>query len=374
VYIVVPIVTDDRALADEAIERLQALWPDWMPNDGDLEVVVLEQIAAFASDAADSAAQVPDAVFVAIAEELHGIQPRPGIQATSTVTFTTTDGETALIPAGTEVDIDGWAFTTDVDATADPSVAGVIITAVVPAADANGLTGDLISMLSAITPVTQVSLDEPTAGGSDEESLIDFRDRAVLELQLQATTLTTTRDYELMALTQTYVGRVLAISDWANRQIVLYVVDPDGVYLTTSMKNQLLAFLNGYRETNWVVSVVDPQMSDIDVTYAVVIYPGSIPESVIAACDDVLENYLDPAEWGQPLSQGEPVEGKWLAEPAVRVNKIIDILGSAPGVNYVKSVTLAGTNGTVQGNGDFLMNGVAPLARLRTPTGTATFS
>jgi hypothetical protein len=103
-------------------------------------------------------------------------------------------------------------------------------------------------------------------------------------------------------------------------------------------------------------------------------YPGFLEDDVVANIDANLELFLDPATWGRPTN--DETESTFLAEPVVRKNKLIDVIGGVQGVNYVVSLTLAdggAGSGTVESNGDYTMNGDNPLARaLPAPTGTAT--
>jgi hypothetical protein len=45
----------------------------------------------------------------------------------------------------------------------------------------------------------------------------------------------------------------------------------------------------------------------------------------------------------------------------VRKNKLIDLIGNVPGVDYVLDVTISGTLGTSQPNGDWQMPGPVAL-------------
>jgi hypothetical protein len=51
-FIEVPIETDADALADNAIDVLQAQWTDWEPNEGDPEVIQIEALSQMAADVA----------------------------------------------------------------------------------------------------------------------------------------------------------------------------------------------------------------------------------------------------------------------------------------------------------------------------------
>src|SRR4051794_30197017 len=131
-FIEVPIVVNAFELADNAIDALSDSWEDWSPNDGDLEVVQIEAIAPMAADAAGVAAVMPAAAFEVILGRLYSVVPQTGTPATATVTFHLIDTTQRTIPEGTEVDIDGFAFSTDNDVTSSgvsTAVVGVPVTA-----------------------------------------------------------------------------------------------------------------------------------------------------------------------------------------------------------------------------------------------------
>jgi hypothetical protein len=229
-FIEVPIETDADTLADNAIDVLQAQWEDWEPNEGDLEVVQIEALSQMAADVADVAAIMPNAAFEAILERLFNVVPQDGTPATGAVTFNLVDTTANLIPAGTEVDIDGFAFSVDDDTptvAGSATVVGVPVTANDNDTDANGLTGETVTLV--------------------------------------------------------------------------------GVF-------------------------------------------------------------LDPTTWGSNLSTPSPTPD---VEPRVRKNKLIDVIGSVTGVDYVIDLTITGSAGSVQSNGDWLMPGVVPIPSPGTITGTA---
>jgi uncharacterized phage protein gp47/JayE len=366
-YITVPITTDAVQLADNAVERLQIAWPGWEPDEGDLELLMIEILAAIAAQTADAAAQVPDAVFAAIADQLHGITQREGTPATTTLSFT---GDSVFVPAATEVDIDGYAFLTDDDGVTPCTVTA---TAIESGAAANGLTGDVVSILSAVDATLEVTVDTVTADGTDDETPAAFRERAVLEMQLQAKTLVTTRDYEIMALSLPTVGRAVCLQDTTNREVEVYVLDPDGAALSAPEQDELAALLESYRSSNWDLVIATNEITQVNVTYEVVAYPGYTEADVIARANVAIADYLDPATWGQATATFSDTQNLWHFEDVVRVNKLIDVIGSVPGVNYVSDIVIAdgGTgSGTVEANGDYTMHGDNPVASANSVSGS----
>lgn len=365
-YIEVPILTNEQTLADDVIDDLQERWDGWEPHDGDLEVVIIEEVAHIGGDVAQTAAQVPPAVFRTIVEELHGLAYIQGEPATTTVTFAIGDTSAGALPAGTEINIDGWAFQTDDDqAVAGTTLAGVSVTAMEVGADGNGLTGENATMVSAVPWVTGVSVDTPTAGGADAETEEEYQDRANLWLQLSSETLVTTHDYELMALiTRPAVKRVLATANTSTRTITVTASTETGDPLPASEKTALLDQYEDYRLSTWTVTTADATKTTITVDYTVHPYPNVDTPTLLSTINGMLAEFLDAGAWGQPQGyQGEQIAtSTWALEPKVRKNKLIDIIGDVEGVNYVVDLTITGSGGSRDANGDWSMPGTVPLA------------
>ncbi|CAB4197562.1 Carbohydrate-binding, CenC-like [uncultured Caudovirales phage] len=338
----VEFTTDEQTLADDAVANLQTTWPTWEPNDGDLEVVLIESVAAMAADVASIAASVPSGVFKEYGQTLVGVEYQPGVSATTTVTFNLVASLGYVIPLGTEIDIDGYAFSVDEDTIVDPgdsAIAGVAVSAVVEGVEANGL-GDSSAMISALAFVQTVTVDDPTSGGIAEETDAEYLNRLTLALRLRAQSLVTTRDYELMALQAPAVGRASA-STTNEREVTVAVTDAEGGTLSAPEKTSLEATFSVYKLVNTIVNVVDPSYVSVPLSYVVKPYSGFDATDLQARIDGVLAEYLSPATWGSPRTISDVDSSIWNAEPIVRVNKLIDMIGSVNGVDYVDSVSLA---------------------------------
>src|SRR4051794_5507225 len=128
-FVSVPITSDSQTLADDAVEVLRDRWEGWEPNDGDLEVVQIEALAPMAQNAAETASRVFPAIFRAYGTDLVGVSYENGTRASTTVTFTLTDTDGHAIPAGSEIDVDGFSFATDAEVVVAP---GLDVAAAVP--------------------------------------------------------------------------------------------------------------------------------------------------------------------------------------------------------------------------------------------------
>jgi hypothetical protein len=373
-YVTLDVVTDQSALADGAISNLQTTWgSDWVPNDGNVEVVLIETLAPFAAEAARNMASMSDAAFIALATKLWGIPFQEGSPAATTVTLTFQDTSSSyFVPAGSEFSLGGYAFSTvlDVYSGNQLTAAGVQVVSNDTGAALNGL--DSTSWANTTLPVwvTQLATEAPTSDGTDPQDNTDYLDYASRELQLRGRMVVTLPDYEIVALDTPGVGRAYAVTDSA-RNVTVYLTDPNGQPVPSTVKTTLQNTYATERLVNVTVTLSDATYSTINVTYAVVAQPGFDTTALVTSVNTNLNQLLSPMGWGA-ISYGQPGAGPstWINDPVVRLNKVIAVIGSSPGVQYVTagSVTINGTAA------DYTMPGVAPLPQPGVMTGTATLS
>lgn len=373
-FVEVEITSDSQSLADGAVERLQGQWIGWEPNDADLEVVQIEALAPMAQNAAETAARVPGTVFRAYGTKLIGRPYDDGQAASTTVRISLLNTNGYTIPVGSEIVIDGFAFDTieDVIVPAGTAVAaGVIVQATEPGVDKNGLAGDVVSMISALAFVTGVTVEAPTAGGTDPEDDEAYQSNLSQDLLLQAKTLVTERDFELWALSYADVGRVVA-THTGNRAITYAMTTLEGEVVPLATKNAIAADFAAYRLVNTVLTFTDPTYTTIDINYTVKALPGFDYADLIARVNAMLRELLSPASYGAPKSGGPGgVTSGWINDPIVRTNLIIDRIGDVEGVAYVVSVAIAGNAGASNAAG-WTMAGTYALPRPGVMTGVAT--
>src|SRR4051812_5388929 len=106
-YIYDPIETDPDALQQAAFDYIQTRWPNWVPDDGNLEAWLIAACARMVAEARDVAADVPISIFRYFGVSIMGI---PYIDATpSTVGSTwvlSSNPAGRTIVSGTLVSID----------------------------------------------------------------------------------------------------------------------------------------------------------------------------------------------------------------------------------------------------------------------------
>lgn len=367
-FVTVPIETDSQTLKQRAVDALKARWPGWTDNDADQEVMQFEAVAPMAADAAAAASRMFPAAFRAFGEKLSGVAYEAGSPATTTASFHLTDTDGPYeIPAGFQVDVDGYAFAVE-DTVVVPNgtdtVSGVVITATGIGAERNDLMGTAVTPIGALSFVEDVVLDLPTGGGTDAETDPAYESRLVIEQRLRAKTLVTPPNFEADALFEPGVGRAIAIKDNA-RNLTVVLTDENGEPVSTAIKDRLNDRWEIYKQVNTTFDMPDATYTDVDVDYTVVIYPGFDPVDLIARVNEVLSSWLAPGVWGRPKNFGDIGTTGWYNETVVRQNKLIDLIGDVTGVNYVDTLTINGVDA------DLALPGVVALTRPGVFTGAA---
>lgn len=370
-YVSITFDTDEAALADDAITNLQATWPDWEANDGDLEVVLIETLAPFAAVAAANAAQVPPAALIAIGTKLYGIPYEQGAPAQTTVTLTFQDNFGGyFVAAGSEFDLSGFAFTTVADITCpagQTQVTGVEVIAGDVGVAFNDLTDADWAAVTLPVWVTDLAVEAATAGGVDPQDDNDYLDMVSRELQLRGRMVVTLPDYEIVAVNTTGVGRAYAETT-ADRDVTVYLTDPEGQPVTALVKAALAATYAQSRLVNVTVALADATYTPVDVDYAVIALANFDLDQLIVSINSALAGALSPTGYGA-VSFGQPGSGplNWQSDNVIRITRLIALIGIVPGVAYV-------VNDSIQINGanaDFTMLGPVALPTPGTFTGTA---
>ena len=212
--------------------------------------------------------------------------------------------------------------------------------------------------------VDTITVEIPTADGTDPEDDLTYQSRVSVEMQLRGQTLVTARDYVALALIQPGISRAVCIGNMA-RQIQVALADANGMPVPQPIKDAYIALVNENRLINIEVDVEDPEYTTVDVTYDVLMYPGFQEPDVVAACNAFLAQILSPVTYSQP-NAGQGVSS-WINDPVIRPNYLIAHLATVPGVRIVLSVEIGGA----AGDGTLTLPGTFPLPQPGTFTGTA---
>ena len=252
-YIDAPIVYDPQSMAQVALNNLMTAIPGWSPREGNLDVLLVEEFAQMASEAASAASSVPSSIFKYYGS-LVGIPQNVGVNATIQTQWSLIAATSSFtIPAGT---IAGfyWQGTpyqyqtlTDVTFTS-PTVTQTIVMEALNAGynygiDGLGVPGTIYLTTSPTnpylanitvtgTPGTNTSL----TAGVDAETDSSYLNRLAFELALLAPRPITPNDYASMAQNVPPAYRAAAIDG----------INPYGNLLTSNDANLTTAITNNY--------------------------------------------------------------------------------------------------------------------------------
>jgi len=368
-FVDIPFVATPQWLQDNAIGVLQNAWPGWTPNEADMETMMIEAVAPMAAAVGEAAGQMPAAALRAYGTKILGIPYGQGSPALTTVAITTTDASGWTVPAGSQFEIDGYAFQLIADAVVpvgSTSVSHVQVESTLYTSAANNLPGDVVVPISMPAFVATIAVDGgATADATDPDDDNTYTTRLILELQLRGRTLVTAADYVGLALLQAGVGRAVCIGNMA-RQIQVALADLNGNPVPQPIKNAYTVQVNQNKLINITVTLLDPQYTTVGVTFAIVMYPGYNSADVVARTVAYLQQLLSPAYYGSPTAGQSGVQ--WINDPTIRPNWLIgEITAQVPGVRYVQSLTIA----NAAADGTLTLPGTFPLPKPGTMTGSA---
>lgn len=387
-YIPVPVESEPTDLAGEAFDYITGKVPGWLPAEGNLEAWLIEALAQIAGELRALVGLVPDSIFAYYGETILGLPPYPAVQATALTSWVANDAAGYTIDAGTVIAVTppaspvGYAFAVQADAVivaGATTLVGVECVALEAGAAASGLTGD-VAVVDQLSFVSSVTLDAPTSGGQDAETTDAYLARLSALLTLLSPRPILPTDFAvLVQRTIPEIARAVAIDLYnpgppvdtnCPRCVTVAVCDADGEPCSATVKQEADDLLQREREVNFLAFVVDPSYTTIDVSFSVMSYPGYDPNDVASRVIAALTSYLSPAGWGVP-PYGDTSGRSWLNVTEVRYNELVAAADRVDGVDYVVTMALCASGGTM-GQADVALAGTAPMPRPGSITGTAT--
>lgn len=146
------------------------------------------------------------------------------------------------------------------------------------------------------------------------------------------------------------------------KMVTVAVVSEQGTALSAPVKAEVDAYLQAMREVNFIVHVVDPTFTVIDVDFTVVALPGFALADLDTRATAAVEAYLSPATWA---GGGEEPPTWQVNKNVVRYLEVAEVLNRVEGVDYVSVLTING------GGVNVALAGVAPLPTVGAVTGAA---
>jgi hypothetical protein len=322
-----------------------------------------DTLGEIAAPLEEQVVEVGDELFEAAGQTIYGVPLLVERAAQGTTTWTLSGVAAGdVIEAGTPLAQGGVVFEVAATVELTPGqtmAAGVPVTATSEGEAGNDITGAL-ELQRTLPFVVSVVLDAPTMLGRDREDRDAYRQRLAGRVaHLGRPTLPA--DFADRARDHPSAHRVLALDNYVpagvpnpgdpartdvERAITLVPVDEAGDGLPQGARDEISAALEAEREPNWIVSVIEPAYTTINVTATVILWDGYEPAEALEQAEQAVAAKLDPATWGTPPNATTPV---WDAEPVVRRDEISAVLNSdqVPAVKYVQSVLLNGANADV---------------------------
>lgn len=382
--------TDAESLLNEIITYGRSIIPEWTPAAGEIEMMLAEVFSVGAADLASYINRLPGGVLEAVIS-LFGVERSDGVAATGTVQFTMLDTNGHTVPAGTNLVYTGGlvplVFTTDSDLViSSPSSTGsVAVTALTVGAAHNAVpasaTVQAVSNTDYVSTVAFTSANGAT-GGEDPDTDDAFLSRITNTFSTYSSALVTPAQIRASVLDNFSTAFRCAVYDkerYLDRAVSSTVEHPGYVLVAVASQNatnstgnftdttlsasevsDIRTHLEDRIPAGLKVDIMSAEVVSVAVTASVVTISGSDTSVVQTAINNALAAYFDPNTWDWTKS-------------VVRVNEVISIIDRVTGVDYVDSVTLAGTSEVFPAGADnFTLSGDILLNNLGTLVGNGT--
>lgn len=382
-YTELGIASDPQDAKAEMEDELAARIPGWTPIAGSLTDQLMETVALQVARIGAALEEVALETFVAYGTEIVQEPFQAEEHAAGVVTFTSSHTDGVFIPIGTVIlGSDGSGgdvvFHTTQDATiesGDTTVTGVPVEAVDPGLLPNPVSG-AAELSSGIEGISSVEFDTDSSVGADGETTQEYADRLAEHLRLLSASPVTPDDYDVFLRTNFQaVHRVLVRdgydptdnSEGNAGMLTVSMIDSSGAHVGAGVDADAAALIAENRHVDDITHIVAPTVTEIDVTYTVILEDGYVEADVIATCDAALVAYLSPSMWGQPRTSDEP---GWVLKTALRpVGMLGPVIGNCEGVESVESVLACAAGGT-PATTTITLSGDAPLTDVGTLIGS----
>jgi hypothetical protein len=346
--------TDPDAIAVRVLNAIADRIEGWEAFAGDPLVVIGEEISRELANQRELMLNSIDLAVAGIGESVHGVAPFLDQPAQLRVELTLASADTLtpdFVVVGTGDAGDEVAFQLTDAVTLPVGPSEVTMTAVVPGEAGNTVpVGPLTIATSTISVVSAVAV-LPASGGRDAETLEEYLDRLTAVLATLRFGAVIADDLAALARNVDGVERAFGVDlyDPSNptvqtqRAATVFPVGEDGLPVSAGVKANLLNYLEGLREANFLHFLADPRYTAITVTYDVIADPGTIATVVKGEVDATVGRWLSPATWGSTTDDPQA----WVPTPKVRFLELARVIGSVPGVSYVQGLTLNGGTGDV---------------------------
>ena len=340
---------DPQDIFAAAIADLQTNLPQWIPLEGNTEVLLLEALALEVSESVFSINRLPSAI-VQVLLKLFGITQDSGAAPIATLRFDMVGTTGYTIPAGVSArlalpgGLPPVIFTTTMELIIAPAASFGLVNATGDrfTDDANSVAGGtLLEFLDSVISVETVKLDSIADNGRDPETSDDYFARALERFGRLSDTLVLPSDFVSFALQDPTFYRAMAFDNWDGSGgapgddpgHITVAVYGNGAPNTSDEKTDLDTAMEAVAVANLSIHVIDPTITTQAVTATVKAKSGYVLADVQAAVVAALNNYLDPMTWS------------WSG--TIRRFELISLMDQVPGVDYVVSVTTPASDVTL---------------------------
>lgn len=371
-FINIAIESDPDILRESVYARIKEQFPEWDPAKAVLDKFIVDGCALIGADLGDIAGVVPEEILRQFGETIYKIPALLAEPATGVITIKVQDNAGyPTIKAGTQMmftkpDGNKTAFRTQADVEVPvgaTEITEVGIEAIEPGAENNQLDDDpqLLDSVSYVTELIQTTSN--TSGGRDAETPEEYLDRLTVELELLSTSPIIPSDYEKLTR-RLGMYRAVAIDGWDpeaetdenERMVAVAMVDEEGEQATEKKKEEYKAEAESKREVNFIVWVIDPTYTSIDVEVKAQALKGFTKEQVEEQIEIALENFLAKRNWAN--NREEP--RSWRQNTVVRWTELVTLVENVQGVDYITKVKSAKEGGSKEEK-DIALPGKAAL-------------
>lgn len=152
----------------------------------------------------------------------------------------------------------------------------------------------------------------------------------------------------------------------AENAVAVAAVDSGGTPIVSAKKTELDTYLQSLLQQNFIVNILDPNTTTVDITYVGVAKAGYDKADVKSRADDALKLYFDPTTWGVPSNDSRG----WDRQTAIRGQELYTVLNNVEGMDYISTLTFSNGTGATQDGADKTIGGIFPIARYGTINGT----
>lgn len=347
-----PIPRDPVEAEEQFDGVMRAAYPSWAPEPMDFMTEFRSAIAVLYAEVGELATRAGEEIFRYYGRGVASLPPTEETLAFGTATFTAQDtAGPYVIPEGLEITGrsplgEARAFRTITTAIVlnGETTASVAVEAAEEGTEHNGIGGPA-EFSEYVDYLTAVEFDAPTSGGEDREGDEPFLDRLGDELAIMSPRPILPFHFEVLArrlgaFRATAINGLDPVANTTSNAATMTVAiaDEAGAAESGGVKTAVDVGLTALREVGWDVFVIDPTYATIAVTFAATSYPDADPDAVELAAIAAVQDYLDPATYGQREDTGEARE--WLNDPTIRFLELAERLQRVVGLRFVDALTL----------------------------------